>query len=117
MFDKAPLALFDVYRLRRVGVKLTRDELLHTTPARGRLELRPRSTTPPILLAMLCDDDYNYVVPCLDRAHVARVRDGRLLIRGMETHPKRGRPEKAGANYCPQAWVCVPVPLPPLDQL
>lgn len=95
----------NVYRVRHGGVKLDPEAVKAQLPVRGRLRLRNR--TRGILLATLEAPNFDYLLPCLDRARVLQIDSG-VLISGWEMHPRRGRPEKAGADACWQTWWCLP---------
>lgn len=113
--------LVDVVRLRQQGRRLPPAQLRASEPVRGRLWLtnfRPAvdNSTTPLLAALLSPTLSGHgLLPPLDWACVRSIRDGQLLISGIEDLGAGGKQER---NFR-QSWWCRVVlapdeaPLPP----
>lgn len=102
--------LYDVYQLCQYGRRLDLQVVKETQPARGRLELMRRFAQSNSLLAMVIDDRGREVVLPLVDAVVIRIKDGTMIIAGVEMHlpAPKARRDKA-THYAVQRWLCKPV--------
>jgi hypothetical protein len=114
--------LVDVVRLRYEGRRIPREQLDELIPVRGLLwmsKFRPAvdSTTTPFAAALLCPQGLREdgLLPVLDWACVRGIKDGELLVSGVED---LGRGPKSVRTFR-QSWWCRLVltpeqpPLPP----
>jgi hypothetical protein len=100
--------LVDLVQLRHLGAKRSRDDLRSANPIRGHLSLNcrrpgwhPGQRNAPLLAGLLLPGTTEWAIPPLDLARVTTIRDGALVIAGMEEIA-------TGRNYMqyPQAWWC-----------
>lgn len=100
--------LVDVVQLRHLGVKRTRDDVRAAPPIRGILSLNcrrpgwhPGQRNAPLLAGLLLQGTTEWCIPPLDWARVTTIRDGALVVAGLEEIAN-------GRNHVqyPQAWWC-----------
>jgi hypothetical protein len=98
--------LYDVFQLCQYGRRLDPQVVKEGQPVRGRLELMRRFAQSNSLLAMVVDE----VVLPLVNAVVIRIKDGSMMIAGVEMHlpAPKSRRDKA-THYSMQRWLCKPV--------
>ena len=95
----------DAVRMRNAGHKLSPEDLRTATPVRGQLWLtkfRPAvdNSTTPLMAALIVDSAH--VWPVLDWAVVRSIRNGQLVVTGVED---LGSGPKRVQNYR-QSWWC-----------
>ena len=102
--------LYDVFQLCQYGRRLDPQVVRESQPARGRLELMRRFAQSNSLLAMVLDDRGREVVLPLVNAVVIRIKDGTMMIAGVEMHlpAPKARRDRA-THYSVQRWLCKPV--------
>ena len=102
--------LYDVFQLCQYGRRLDPQVVRESQPARGRLELMRRFAQSNSLLAMVLDDRGREVVLPLVNAVVIRIKDGTMMIAGVEMHlpAPKARSDRA-THYSVQRWLCKPV--------
>lgn len=100
--------LVDVVQLRHLGVKRARNDVRATPPIRGILSLNcrrpgwhPGQRNPPLLAGLILPGAIEWCIPPLDCARVTTIRDGALVVAGLEEIAN-------GRNHVqyPQAWWC-----------
>ncbi len=97
--------LFNVYRTRCGGIRMTDEEIAKWGAVHGDLELRGRGRGNH-LATLQKPGTPHFVIPCMDAARVTRVTPAGMLIVGTEVIPGRGI--KSRSHYFPQSWWCVP---------
>jgi hypothetical protein len=107
--------LYDVYQLCQYGRRLDPQVVKESQPPRGRLKLMRRFAQSNSLLAMVIDDRGREVVLPLVNAVVIRIKEGSMMIAGVEMHlpTPKARWDRA-THYAVQRWLCKPVLRPEL---
>jgi hypothetical protein len=104
--------LVDVVRLRDRGARVPREQLSSVPAVRGGLQLnsaRPGyyagKREAPLLAGLVAPGSSEWALPPLDRAQVRKIRNGNMLLVGLEEAP---RENNRGQELVPQAlWVRV----------
>ena len=104
--------LVDVVELRRRGLRRPSEELRAAVPVRGVLSMKPSrgiwadgQRHAPLLAMLLAPELPEHLLEPLDQARVTRIRQGALLIVGLQ---EVVRPIRR-VDHCRQAWWVRPV--------
>jgi hypothetical protein len=105
--------LFDVYRMFKLGQKLSVDEVKGSAPVTGQLRIstiRRSQSGPPLRMASLSGGEHNAgLLPSLTDCIVTKLTDsGEMLIIGTEVLIRKPV-YKAQNDAYPQQWLCKPV--------
>ena len=113
--------LVDLVELRAQGMKLPREVVLAATPLRGELSLsegRPGwyrgQKNPPLLAGLVVPGRTEWAIAPLDSAWVKAIRNGDMVIHGIQQHSSSGRDRDI--RPFPQAWWCRIVGAPTRDR-